>query len=39
MTAAEEKQQLIESILSKFDKLQELRRNKAENHSKETKQA
>ena len=38
MTAAEERQQLIESILSKFDRLLELRRNETENHNKDIKQ-
>lgn len=39
MTEAERKQQLIESILSKFDRLQELRRNEADKHNTKTKQA
>ena len=40
MTEAERKKQLIDSILSKFDQLQELRRKETEKlHSREIKQA
>ena len=40
MTEAERKKQLVDSILSKFDQLQELRRKEAEKlHSREIKQA